>query len=199
LTYAAIDWRFAVQYHNSVALEHAYVTGAVKVDGTPSADDVAHAVAAAFGAEGGFTEYQTVGWDLQQVDVANLLDPTIVGSSDFSDADHDSGQQDNAAVPQHVAFILTLLTGLAGKANRGRWFLPGMSQNLLATGAAQWSSGSQSGMSGFAAATAVALDDDLSGTVFGVNSRSQHLVREVTGFTPRLYFGTQRRRINGRD
>jgi hypothetical protein len=106
-----------------------------------------------------------------------------------------TGTNTEDPVPDSIAAIVTLRTGLAGRSNRGRMYWPGMGVDMLSgdgyTLDSSFITGFQSAVDSWHSA--------MSGTseTLGVLSRALSSFREVTSLEVRRTIGTQRRRLTG--
>jgi hypothetical protein len=131
--------------------------------------------------------------DVRHVDtIATPLDGVSAGAIVDSEA---VGTDGNPSVPDQVALIVTLRTALAGRAFRGRIYVPGMSNQDVDADPSQWKTGPVSDMQG--AMEAFKSDLATGDATWGVLSRSQSAMTPITAVSVRRYITTQRRRLRG--
>jgi hypothetical protein len=161
---------------------------------TTSATNIAQLVSEAWGADGGFTQFQTSDYELDNVHVTKLDGSSLSIDHDFSTADHTSGTQSGASVPSNVALVVALGTGARGRSHRGRIYVPAVHVSFVSSPAAHWSS--------TFIANIVDRMDAIRGVLQGSTANADIVVASyklaeafpITSVVARRDFGTQRGR-----
>ena len=169
------------------------VTGAIFADSVTNTTVVAQAVAEAFGVTNGFSKIQTNEIIYTKCSAYELAGLQAPGENFFATADHLSGANSSPAVSPQVALIYKLLTGLAGRANRGRLFLPGVTQAYISDPPTRWGSAQTDIVNAYNNFSAALVGKSPS-MIPTVNSRHQKKNIPITSFPYNVVFGTQRRR-----
>lgn len=117
--------------------------------------------------------------------------PTVVQPTGFFNTAMGSASN---PVPANVAFIITKRTALAGRAFRGRMYIPAVAQTGVQIGGTQWNSSFVTTMQAAANASWAKLTAGPLISSLLVYSHKLNVATPVTSLIGRQYLGTQRRR-----
>jgi len=128
-------------------------------------------------------------WALTAIDVFSLDLMATVFTTATTTA---QGQQGGSASPIDSCLVVTLLSVLPGRSNRGRQYWSGIDHGFLLPGGSRWDPGHVTGApDSFAALKANLNGDNL---VWKINSRKNQELVTLEDFRVNAYIGSQRRR-----
>lgn len=161
---------------------------------TPTAQEVAEGVAAAWGATGSICSLQTTAVDLEGVDVTPLDGVTPTVSAGFGGADNDTGTRSAFAMPAGDCLVVSLKSAQRGRSKNGRMYISGCANNMMVTSQQAWSATTISDAATAFGVFFTELDTDPLSSILCIASYKLEEAFDVVAASAKAAVASQRRR-----
>jgi hypothetical protein len=189
----ANTWQATIK--GSTASWHAETVFHVTAPTLSDPEDVANDCAGAWTATGSIWSIQSSGFSYDDVTVQPYDGSSAPTSFDASHFAHAAGSSGSGPVPPQVCWVITKRSLLAGRANRGRLYVPAIESDFLEPGSARWNSTHSTAMQDAADAFRDAIEAGTVTTELVIYSRKNNTKATISALVSRTgYLGSQRRR-----